>query len=167
MSRAALLSLVALALAACASPTPYQPRPEPGGYGFDEQRIEENRFRVSFAGNAATPREAAENYLLYRAAELTLMNGGDYFIVTSRRTAPDYAAPGNSTRVGVGVGSSGVSFGTGVSIGVGGPAHSRGPVETSAEFVVYDGRKPAGVKDAFDAREVMRNLAAVVGRGSG
>ena len=46
-----------IALAACATATPYQPagfNGQRGGYA--EQRLENNRFRVSFSGNSVTSR---------------------------------------------------------------------------------------------------------------
>ena len=87
-------SMLALAmLSACATATPYQPniavqpgRPVPGG--FSEQRIEPERYRVSFAGNSLTSRETVESYLLYRAAELTQAQGFDWFTIADRRS-PD------------------------------------------------------------------------------
>lgn len=75
------VSLVAM-LAACAMETPYQP--SEGSYGYSEQQIEENRYRVTFTGNPSTPRETVQNYLLYRAAELTVQHGHDYFTVADQ-----------------------------------------------------------------------------------
>ncbi|MFW2344234.1 MAG: CC0125/CC1285 family lipoprotein, partial [Brevundimonas mediterranea] len=49
----AMTAVAGLALAACATATPYQPagfNGERGGYA--EQRVENNRYRVSFAGNS-------------------------------------------------------------------------------------------------------------------
>src|SRR3546814_10822327 len=68
----------AAGLAACVSVTPYQPASK--GYGYSEQRIENNRFRINFAGNSDTPKQTVETYLLFRAAELTLKSGYDYFV---------------------------------------------------------------------------------------
>ena len=42
---------------------------------FSDQRIEANRFQVSFAGNGFMSRDTVERYLLYRAAQLTVQNG--------------------------------------------------------------------------------------------
>ena len=70
-------------LAACATQTPYGPRDE-YGYGFSETRIESDRYRVSFSGNSLTDRETVETYLLYRAAELTMQNGYDWFEIVDR-----------------------------------------------------------------------------------
>jgi hypothetical protein len=81
------LIVVALAgiLAACVTPTPYQPAP-PRGFGYSEVRLDQNKFRVTFRGNSLTPRETVEDYLLYRAAELTLQNGYSHFLIVGRDT---------------------------------------------------------------------------------
>src|SRR5688572_16406254 len=81
-------ALCALVLAACATPTPYQPnvQGQSTSGGYSDARIEENRFRVTFSGNSLTSRETVETYLLYRAAELTLSSGYDYFIIADRQT---------------------------------------------------------------------------------
>lgn len=80
----------ALMLAACATATPYQPatgRAASDG-GYREVQIEPRRWRVSFAGNTLTSRETVETYLLYRAAELTVQNGFDWFTAVDRSTEP-------------------------------------------------------------------------------
>ncbi len=86
---AAPLGAVAL-LAACVSPTPYQPLATHGTAtgGYSEQRLEDNRYRVTFSGNEMTSRQRVENYLLYRAAELTLQAGYDGFTMVARGTDP-------------------------------------------------------------------------------
>jgi len=61
--------------------TPYAPAGPSGGYGFAEQKLETNKFRVSFSGNSSTSRQTVENFLLYRAAELTSQSGNDYFVI--------------------------------------------------------------------------------------
>lgn len=79
----------AMSLAACASgPTPYQPA---AGYdrGYAEQKIESDRYRISFKGNSMTERDTVENYLLFRAAELTLQSGYDSFTIVNRDTDKD------------------------------------------------------------------------------
>jgi len=69
-------------IGACSIQTPYQP--SEGRYGYSEQQLEDDRYRVIFSGNPSTPRETVQNYLLYRSAELTLQNGFDYFTVVDR-----------------------------------------------------------------------------------
>lgn len=85
-------------LSGCATPTPYQPAIGQGEYrnGYSDEQIEANRFRVSFSGNSLTSRETVERYLLYRAAQLTLEHGDDYFILVDRDTEKKtrtYATP--------------------------------------------------------------------------
>ena len=75
--RLATVLLAASLVAGCTMPTPYAPAVD--GKGYSEQQLESDRYRVSFAGNSATPRETVENYLLYRAAEVTLQTGHDRF----------------------------------------------------------------------------------------
>ncbi len=75
----------ALFLGACATATPYQAA-VPGERGYAEQKIETNRFKVEFGGNSLTERKTVETYLLYRAAELTRLNGFDHFRVAQRET---------------------------------------------------------------------------------
>ena len=65
-----------LLLGACATATPYQAATEEL-HGYENQKIERNRWQVSFGGNALTDRQTVETYLLYRAAELTLQQGFD------------------------------------------------------------------------------------------
>jgi hypothetical protein len=87
------LALVA-ALGACTTAaTPYQPYLAEGAGGvhggYSDLRLAPNRFRVKFHGNELTSRERVENYLLYRAAELTIANGYDRFAIADRRTEHD------------------------------------------------------------------------------
>jgi hypothetical protein len=80
--RGLLAASLLLVLGACAMETPYQP--SEGRYGYSDQQIEENRYRVTFSGNPSTPRDTVQNYLLYRAAELTVQKGFDHFTVVER-----------------------------------------------------------------------------------
>jgi len=84
----AMVAAVTSHAACSAGPTPYQPA---AGYdrGYSEQKIEPERYRISFKGNSLTGRETVENYLLYRAAELTLQSGYDTFTIVSRDTDKD------------------------------------------------------------------------------
>ncbi|HVY89226.1 MAG TPA: hypothetical protein VG942_10185, partial [Hyphomonadaceae bacterium] len=88
MKIAAALAAGALALAACATPTPYQPLGAETGVsgGYSSQRIASDRYRVRFSGNNLTSRQTVENYLLYRAAELTAQEGYDWFAMNDRDT---------------------------------------------------------------------------------
>ena len=84
----AVLAGIALAggLAACTTTsTPYQPRVA-GAHvgGYSEERVDLMHWRVRFSGNSLTSRETVERYLLFRAAELTLQHGGDWFDASNK-----------------------------------------------------------------------------------
>ena len=85
---AAIAGAAAFALAACGTATPYQPLQtggaSPGGYS--ELQISHDRYRVNFQGNTLTDRETVERYLLFRAAELTVQEGYDWFKLVDRNT---------------------------------------------------------------------------------
>lgn len=157
--------LAALLLAACATATPYQPVKD--GLGYSEQRLETNRYRINYTGNSATPRDTVDHYLMYRAAEVTLNNGYDWFVIADRQTRADPAqAGGSGGSVGLGIGGSSGNFGSGLSIGLGtilgggnGEAYN-----AQADILVFKGAKPADNLKAFDAREVRANLQAGIQR---
>jgi hypothetical protein len=67
-------------LAACATSSAYQPQTEAGGSGYAEERLEETRWRVEFTGGDGDSQEIVESRLLYRAAELTVASGYDWFL---------------------------------------------------------------------------------------
>lgn len=87
----ALLLPLLLALGACSSmkPTAYAPATAESAYGYKEQKLDENTWRVTVAGNSRTERELVENQLLYRAAEIALANGADGFVLLERDVERD------------------------------------------------------------------------------
>lgn len=158
------ISLAVWVLSGCATATPYQA--EARGLGYGEQKLEDNRYRVRFTGNAATPRETVENYLLYRAAEITLFNGYDYFVIAHRNSETDPRSSEPEVNVGFGFGSfgssSGVSLGIGTSSGLGrGEEYS-----AEAEVLIYKGTPPDDRPNSFDARQVKVNLESGIQRAS-
>lgn len=88
--RSILAASGAVALTACTTATPYQPyRPHSAGGthgGYSEQRLAPDQYQVRFHGNSMTSRDRVEGYMLYRAAELTLQNGYDWFLMVDRNT---------------------------------------------------------------------------------
>ncbi|MBC6983373.1 hypothetical protein [Caulobacter sp. 17J80-11] len=168
MKRILTVALAALALSACATATPYQPAAAgPGGRGYSDMRIEDGRWAVSFSGNSVTSRETVEMYLLYRAAELTVQNGYDYFTVVNRAVDRDtrYISSPDPWYGGWGPYWSPYwrwNYGGAWSPwGWGWPSYDVREVnryEASAEILMHRGQKPADDHYAFDAREVMTNL---------
>jgi hypothetical protein len=183
MSRKSIAFAVALVLsaglAACATPTPYQPFVKGQGTsgGFSEVRLEPERFRVTFSGNSLTSRETVEGYLLFRAAELTVQNGYDWFSVVDRNTdrkTSTYVEP--DPLYSPWYGGYGYwrpywrYYGGGFGWRTWDPywgdpfwadridVRTVDRYEASAEIVMEKGPKPAGDVRAFDARAVMDNL---------
>lgn len=87
-ARPVLLAGVAALLVSCSQATPYQPESASGGVhgGYSQEQLAPDTYRVRFHGNSLTSRETVEAYLLYRAAELTVERGGDWFTILDRET---------------------------------------------------------------------------------
>lgn len=182
----AAAAAAAFALSACATATPYQPYTAAGSAsgGYSETRIASDRFRVTFQGNTVTDRERVERYLLYRAAELTVAEGYDWFSLADRDTERqarsyvvdrdpfgyDYWQPswyyvvrGNRVyRV-----YDPFPVRTYSSFGPG--RYDVREIEqyrAAAEIFLGRGPKPEGDRTAFDAREVIANLGPSIIRPS-
>jgi hypothetical protein len=77
---------LSLALTACMAPAAYGPRRAGEVTGYTDRELAPGRFRVTFTGNSVTARDTVENYLLLRAAEVTLASGGTHFLFDDRDT---------------------------------------------------------------------------------
>lgn len=158
------LASVGIALSACETSTPYAPAEDRQGYGFTEQQIEDNRFRITFRGNSLTDRETVEDYLLFRAAEVTLEQGYDYFVVVEDDTEKTTTYTGVGPRSGFAYYGRGRPFpyyGYGYRWGPGYDADyvtERNRYSALAYIVMYKGEKPSDRPTAYDARQVVENL---------
>lgn len=177
----ALFVAIALSagLSACMTATPYQPniKGQATTGGFSELRLEPNRYRVNFMGNSLTSRETVEGYLLFRAAELTVESGYDWFSIVERDTdkktrtyidpdpfyRPWYGAYGfwrpSWRYYGAGYGWRGWDpfwgdpfWGDRVDV------RTVDRYEAAAEILMQKGAKPTDDPRAFDARSVIENL---------
>ena len=169
-----IMGAATVLLAACATATPYGPASEGGGYGFSEQQVEQNRFRITFRGNSVTNRETVENALLYRAAELTVQQGFDHFVVVENDTEARTSYTGSSQpafygRYGYGYpfhhpGYAFPYYAYGFGWGYPYDSYTREITRYSAVAFVtmHEGSKSDANPRAFDAREVMANLGPVV-----
>jgi hypothetical protein len=133
---------------------------------------------VNFSGNSLTSRETVEGYLLYRAAELTVAQGYDWFAVVDRQTdrnARTYVEPDPFYRPWYGPSynfwrPSWRYYGGGYGWRSWDPffgdpfwgdrmdVRTVERFEASAEIVMHRGPKPQDDARAFDARAVMDNL---------
>ncbi|HEY5337863.1 MAG TPA: hypothetical protein VIJ85_06650, partial [Rhizomicrobium sp.] len=67
-------------------PAPYAPRADGNSYGYSDERLADNRFRVTYVGTVSTPRDVVENYLLFRSAQVTEAAGFSAFLFDARDT---------------------------------------------------------------------------------
>lgn len=133
--------VLALVLTACATPTPYGKYGVTGGY--TDNRIDANTFSISVVTNAFTTQQTTSMYALYRAAELTIKNEFDYFIIISGASDPTSMAmvmPGTPTTV--------VPM-----------------VFPNSSLIIktFKGMKSSDQNNAYDAREVMKYLGPQIG----
>lgn len=176
------LALTGLGLAGCETATPYQPLQHGSQVsgGFTDQRLDADHYRVSFKGNDLTSRQTVESYLLYRAAELTVAQGYDWFETNDRHTERDkrtyldpdpFYGPGyrwgyfrpNWSFYGRGYGwrSWGPFWGDPF---FGDTVQTVEQFEASAEISMGHGPKPQGDPRALDAHEVLANLGPKIQR---
>jgi len=167
MTVAAALA-AALGLAACETATPYQPLAKGSAVagGFTNQQLDADHFRVTFEGNDLTDRETVETYLLYRAAEVTVDHGFDWFEMVDRHTDKDKKTYVDSDPF----------YGPGYAWGYWRPfwgdpfwadqtqISTVQKFKAGAEIAVGHGPKPAGDPRVFDARAVMANLGPKIQR---
>lgn len=172
-----VIAIAAAALAACASPTPFEPA-NGSRYGFADLKIEENRYRISFRGNSLTTKEQVETALLLRAAEVTLENGYDHFTIvsddteTQRQVRVTDLGPGFGPYGFYGFGRPfpyygyGYPWGPGFGPGFGNDVTVRETQRYSAIAYIVLGRgpKPKDQLAAYDARSVRENLQSAVVR---
>ena len=170
-----LAMTAALALSACATATPYGPAGQGSRYGYSDMRVDDDRFRVAFAGNSVTSRDQVEMALLLRAAEVTAEAGYDWFSTVNRATDRDVRLQGIPDpfyydRYSRYWGPSWRYYRRGYwspwrdPFGPSMDIREIDRYEATAEIVVGDGAKPAGDPNAFDAREVIQNLGPRVPR---
>lgn len=155
-----------LLLYACA--TPYGKYGSLGGY--TDSRIDENTFSISVDNNGFTSHQTTSMHALYRAAELTVENGFDYFVLVggaNNSTSMAMVMPGTST--------SSTTVNT-----YGSTAYARTTTNYAPTMVVpivlpnatlviksFKGSKPGEVAEAYDARSVMKYLGPQIGADEG
>lgn len=71
-----------LLLSACSSKPEYRPANN-GGWGYAEQRIGDNFYRVTFKSRG-NDSERAKAYAMQRAAELTKQQGFDWYVIVEK-----------------------------------------------------------------------------------
>ena len=150
-----------LFLGACATATPYQPsKGTINSFGYQDTQIETGKYRVGFRGNTSTDRATVENYILLRAAELSLADGFGHFIILGEGEGSTSSF--NSTGFNNGFGGSFGGFRSGFGGGFGGTTSSRTRERRNFDINVivqaFPGKKSAENYEAFNAEDVVTNL---------
>lgn len=162
----ALVLVSASVLGACQTGPAYRERGPGDTIGYTDMRLTENRYRVTYTGGNATRRDEVEDFLLRRAAEVTLESGYSHFVFDARDTnAQTYYRNtfGSRARFGIGFGPYGPSPWYYSRFAFGDPFYGNDlrPVtrfEAYSEIVML---RPGEAQDdpyAVDAREVLESL---------
>ncbi|MGH1471668.1 MAG: CC0125/CC1285 family lipoprotein [Cellvibrionaceae bacterium] len=157
--------LLAVTLVACSSRPVYSPAEKSGNVGFYESKLTDDRYRVTFIGYPSTSGDDVQNYVLLRAAELTLQNNFDWFKVINRTTTEksQYSEPTWT----IGLSSGCYPFGCRA---IGSRWYSGLRVNSEnysdrykASIEILMGKeKPADPSKVYDARELEKNLRKTI-----
>jgi len=79
---------ISLLLGGCSSRTPYQPveASKNNDHGYEEARLAEDLYKVSFKGNDNTKKSTVEALMVQRAAEIAKRNEFPFFRFVQRET---------------------------------------------------------------------------------
>jgi hypothetical protein len=148
----ATAAIALFATGASAETTIYQPVSQSRNHtGYAETQVDYNRMRVSFSGRAGSSRETVEANLLYRAAELTLQRGYDFFVIV------DHNVEATSEFQTVGPPLPPIA-----------PRRYREEVryDATSDILLFHGATPVNTPAAFDARAITANFATQIQRPS-
>ncbi|CAB0151467.1 hypothetical protein PSI9734_01854 [Pseudidiomarina piscicola] len=155
-----------LLLTACAGQPDYRAA-EDGGYGYTETQITDTQYQVKFKARG-TDKGAANNYALLRAAQVTLQNDHDWFVISHRETQVDKETVNNAD---FGYPSSGdmvtycnaircetryyprTAFQAGIHVG----GRTDSDITVTLDIKLGSGEQPEG-QHSYDASEVVSNL---------
>ncbi len=79
--------LALLVISGCASQSPYH-QANYSGYGYSDSAISDNHYRIHYK-TKGNNRSKAMDFALLRAAEVTLLEGYEWFVVTDRQVIND------------------------------------------------------------------------------
>ncbi len=153
-----IILAIAAGLSACAAvgPASYGPA-DAKGFGFEDTRIESDRYRVTYRGSGGMGPEQVEDYALLRAGQLALANDYDWFRVISRDVSGEQRGG-----VGIGAGGGGGSYGrrSGVGVGVSGDLGTIGGRDyfTARLEVLMGKEEPPESGEYYDAVDVVERI---------
>ena len=178
---AAACAAAILLLSSCATATApvYRPKASEDGTGYSDEQIGATRYRVSFSGDQETTRAQVEDYLLRRAAEITVRAGYSHFVFDNRSIETDtnfYRTTDNWDPT------TGLAFGLGRRYPGRSEHFAKGSVPTfwsekeavpithytvRSEIVMLTLDQVATYPGALTAREILKSLAPDMAEGAG
>lgn len=149
-------------LSGCA--TPYGKYGILGGY--TDSRIDENTFSISADTNGFTNQQTTSMHAFYRAAELTLENGFDFFVIASganNSTSMAMAMPGTSTSNTTINAYGATAYATTTTTYA--PTTLVPLVFPNSTLIIksFKGARPEGATNTYDARAVMKYVGPQIG----
>ncbi|WP_343034715.1 CC0125/CC1285 family lipoprotein [Alteromonas ponticola] len=160
--------LTTTTLLGCAGNTKDYREATRGGFGYTETKLSDTQYRVHFKARG-TDRAKAMDYAMLRAAEVTILNDFDWFVVTDRETLVDKERVETGPQFGFQQRYSRVTecgalgcrttlypssqFNTGIFVG----GSDRSEIESVLSIEVGRGEQPQR-ENTYDARQVRNNL---------
>ncbi len=157
-----------MALFGCAGSSDEYREASAGGFGYTETKLSDTQYRVHFKARGSD-RAKAMDYAMLRAAEVTILNDYDWFIVTDRETLVDKERVASGSQFGFQQRYSRVTecgafscrtalyptsqFSSGVFIG----GSDQSEIESILSIEVGRGEQPQR-DNTYDARQVRNNL---------
>lgn len=162
MRRLIATAVAAALISGCAAtgPVAYGPA-DAKGFGYEDTKIESDRFRVVYNGSGGMPPEQVEDYALLRAAELARENGFDWFRIVGRDIARDRRG---GVSLGAGVGGGNIGRRSSVGVGVGGNFGQVGAQDYfSVRMELLMGNDPMPDEpDVYRAESILTELGALL-----
>ncbi len=149
--------LLAISLAACETPTVYGPATRSGAVGYTDYQIEPGRYRITFQGGDGAPPAQIRDYVLLRAAQVSLRDGYDWFRIADREGS--IAPPRHQGSLSLGIGGFNFGRGGGFGGGVGTSVPLGGGPQIGRSIEIVAGKGPVPTEgNAYDAHGVAKNL---------
>jgi hypothetical protein len=133
--------LVVASLLGCVGPTLYGPGSQSTRGGYEDSKLQDDQFNVAFNANGFTSPVRAKNYFLFRCAEITVQNGYDFFVIVSGDAIVNYAV-----------------------LGSGAGAQTVSKPQYSGTIKLGKGIRPSENLNAYDARQIMKNIGPEIER---
>jgi len=127
----------------CYCSTPYKRGDWLDGWmgGFVNTRIDANTAIISFRGNYFTSPKQAQNYAMYRAAEITINAGYNYFIVTNATELPPDNRFNHYYQI---------------------PCPQKNAHTSVIAIKMFQGNVPYSLPNAYDAKEIITHLGSII-----